>query len=243
MTFSERRLKVADFMGKSKGPRNKSSKKQPQTQKAITPVKAKREWFRQAWAMILTIATLIGAPAAVVAFWPRMTVTAVGLHDESNAYSETFTIANIGFLQFKEVKVGIRLCNIETANNDVGMIPKGCPEGGPRMLLGGPSWRTPELRRDEPFSIILSDELNMATDKYRAEHPTTIWSAKMMSALKAANVILVVFFRPWPMWFEIERDFRFVAEEQSDGKMMWRAVPLSWEKVDLPPWPSPTPAK
>jgi hypothetical protein len=61
----------------------------------------------------LAIATLIGAPAAVVAFWPRLTVTASGPFDESNAYSETFTVTNTGFLAFEDVNVGIGFCAIE----------------------------------------------------------------------------------------------------------------------------------
>src|ERR1700721_2622315 len=39
------------------------------------------------------------------------------------------------------------------------------------FLITLPRWLTPELRRDEPFSVVLSDGLNKSTSKYRAAHP------------------------------------------------------------------------
>src|SRR5271166_6664508 len=126
------------------------------------PAKAKSTTIGRLIAIILGIATLIGVPAAVVAFWPRMTATPSGLFDESNAYSETFTVANTGFLALEDVQIGIGICTIETEKRDFTVSPNNCEGDFAHILIGAPSWETPELRRDEPFSIVLSDGLNVA---------------------------------------------------------------------------------
>jgi hypothetical protein len=217
----------------SKGRKRKPPKLEPASTKPTPP--AKRMWTpaRQLMAIVLGAATLIGGISAVLFFWPRMTVTPSGLFDDSNAYSETFIVANTGFLAFEDMQVGIGICSIDTAKHDFGVTPNNCEGDSAHILIGGPSWEAAELRRDEPFSIVLSDGLNVATEKYRAEHPNVISGFQMMSDLKAANVIVVVTFKPWPAWWKIHRSFRFVAEEQSNSKMMWRAVPLSWQKIEL----------
>jgi hypothetical protein len=184
---------------------------------------------RPAWHALVSASVIVALVAFAVSVWPRMTVTASGLFDELNAYSETFTITNTGFLPFKNVLIGVGICSIDTTKHDFIVSPNNCEGGTARMLIGGePSWSTPELRRDEPFSLILSDVLNIATDKYRAAHPTVVAGFKMMSALKAADIIVVVVFTPWPLPWKTEHNYRFVAEEQPNGRMMWRAVPLSW---------------
>jgi hypothetical protein len=185
-------------------------------------------------AIILGGATLIGVIPVVIIFWPRMTVAPSGLFDDSNAYSETFTMTNTGFLPFENVRAGIGLCSIETEKHDFGVTPNNCDETGPHLLLGLPKWETPELRRDESLPIVLTDVLNTATDEWRANHPNVISSLQMISGLSAANIIVSVVFQPWPFTKILRYKYRFVAEKQSNGKMMWRAVPLSWINVKLP---------
>jgi hypothetical protein len=194
------------------------------------------EWARarRLFAIVLGLATLLGVPAAVIAFWPRMTVSAVGLFDEGNAYSEIFTVANAGFLSFEDVHIGIGLCSIDTEKHDFLVTPNMCAQNDPHMLFTGPSWHTPELRRDEPFSVVLTDALNIATDKYRAEHPNVFAGMQMMSPLLAANIIFRVSFKPWPWPQYISKRYRFVAKLEPNGKMLWRAVPLSWMEIKLP---------
>jgi hypothetical protein len=209
-------------------PKTKTSISQPETSGT------KQAIVSRLTAILLGAATLVGGAAAVITFWPRMTVTPSGLFDESNAYSETFTIANTGFLALEDVQIGVGICTIDTAKHDFFVSPNNCDQTGPHMLIGGPSWETPELRRDEPFSIVLSDGLNVATDKWRAAHPNVIAGFQMMSELTAANVIVAVTFKPWPLSWQITNRYRFVAEQQSNGKMMWRAVPLSWRNIKLP---------
>jgi hypothetical protein len=230
----ERRLKDAEIMPVSKGRKRKPPKRDTGKEPASQAPKKEGISLRRLIEIVLALATLIGVPAAVVAFWPRMTVTASALFDESNAYSETFTVANIGFLPFEDVQMGVGICQIETEKHDFAVSPNNCENDIPHIMVGGASWWTPELRRDEPFSIVLSDGLNVVTTKYRKAHPTVVASIQMMSELKAANVIVSVQFKPWPLPHKMFKYFRFVADEQPNEKMMWRAVPLSWRKMDLP---------
>jgi hypothetical protein len=190
--------------------------------------------LRSLIAIILGVATLIGIIPVVVIFWPRMTVIPSGLFDDSNAYSEIFTITNTGFLPFENVSSTIGLCSIQTEKHDFAVTPNNCDETGPHLLLGLPKWETPELRRDESLAIVLADVLNTATDEWRANHPTVITGFQTMPGLSAANIIVSVVFQPWPFTKTLRYKYRFVAEKQSNGKMMWRAIPLSWVNVKLP---------
>lgn len=191
----------------------------------------KRKWWKGLFETLLAIATLVGVPAAI---WPRMTVTASGLFDDSNAYSETFLLTNTGFQSLKDVQVGIGICSIETLKHDFSVAPRNCEGDCPRLMVGGPPWFTRELKRDETFSIVLSDGLNVATDKYRAAHPNVVAGYKLLSELKGANIIVDVRFRHWLSLSTNINDYRFVVEEQPNGKVMWRAVPLSWRLIKLP---------
>jgi hypothetical protein len=223
------------IMPKSRGRKRKPRGAQSQTPKPTTPAKELRSRpLGRLIAIILGLATLVGVPAAVIAFWPRMTVTASGLYDDSNAYSETFSVANTGFLPLEDVQVGIGICSIETEKLDFNVSKDNCFGEGAHIVIAGPPWWTPELRRDEPFSIVLSDGMNVATEKYREAHPKIVGGIQMLSELKSANVIVTITSKPWPLWWTIRRGFRFVAEEQPNGKIMWRAVPLSWTNIQLP---------
>jgi hypothetical protein len=55
-----------------------------------------------------------------------------------------------------------------------------------------------------------------------------------MSPLKAMNAIFAVSFKPWPWPKYIRYRYRLVAKEEPNGKIMWRAVPLSWKEIKFP---------
>jgi hypothetical protein len=112
------------------------------------------------------------------------------------------------------VRIGIGLCSIETEKKDFAVTPNMCDNNDPHMLLMGPSWHTLEIRRDEPFSVVLTDALNIATPEYRAAHPNQLGGTQMMSPLTAANIIFRVSFEPWPWPGHIAFKYRFVAERQ-----------------------------
>jgi hypothetical protein len=192
---------------------------------------------RAVWTLTkkLVAGFLAGCTAlGVIVLWPRMSATVSGPFDPSNAYSETFTIANAGFFPFMETRIGIGLCSIETETPKFLVYGDPCAGNDAHLLMSGLAWAVAELRRDETFSVALTDVLTPATEKYRAAHPGAIGGTKMMSPLKAANIILKVMTKPWPGFWEISYRYRFVAEEQPNQQIMWRAVPLSWKDGKIP---------
>jgi hypothetical protein len=188
------------------------------------------------WAVVAAIITLIGLPGSVFAVWPRMTITASGPFDDANAYSESFTATNTGFVPLWNFNVAIGFCDIKTKNDDLAFT-NNCRDDQhlPRILVGDLNWNAPSLAKDEPFTITLTNEITTPTAKYRAQHPHVIAGWKTVSALQGANAVVVATFQPWfiPCWSWISewvcvQRARFVAEEQPNGKVMWRSVPLSW---------------
>src|ERR1700722_2020267 len=173
-------------MSKSRKDREREKQRQPRP----PPQKPKMVWrvANKFFAGVLETGTILGA----IVLWPRMTATPSWLFDPSNAYSETFTIANTGFLFFKQVRIGIGLCAIETVEKDFFVTGDHCAGNDPHFMMSGMAWSTPELRRDETFSVTLSDVLTVATEKYRADHPGVVGDTKMLSPLRAANIILKV---------------------------------------------------
>jgi hypothetical protein len=227
-----------------KKPRRKKTKRhqrtpaQPARQSIVAPLEATilRTSARRFWACIAAVAVILGLPGSVFALWPRMTLSISGPFDDANAYSRSFTVTNTSFIALRNLNVMIGFCAIEVAKGDLAFI-NNCNNDAklPRMFVGDMNWRSSSLGRDEPFTVTLTDELTTSTEKYRATHPHVIGSGKTISALKGANAVLVATFQPWviPCWSWISEQvcvkrFRIVAEEQPNGKVMWRSVPLDW---------------
>ena len=144
----------------SRGRRNKLAKKEQPKKKPKPPITEIHSTLGRLIAIVLGLATLIGVPAALIAFWPRLTVTASGLHNESNAYSETFMLTNVGFLPFENVRVAVELCSFKTAEDS--MRVSGCATNDPSEIIGftADGWNATEIRRDESLSVVLSDVLD-----------------------------------------------------------------------------------
>jgi hypothetical protein len=166
-----------------------------------------------------------------------MTIATSGPFDDTNAYSQSFTATNMSFIPLRNFNIAIGFCDIQTARNDFVFI-NNCKndQNLPHMLVGDLSWNATSLARDEPFTITLTDELTTPTEKYRAQHPHVVAGWKTVSALKGANAVVIATFQPWivPCWSWISewvcvKRSRFLAEEQPNGKVMWRPVPLTWK--------------
>jgi hypothetical protein len=185
--------------------------------------------LRKVFAGLGVAATFLGAAAAAVTFLPKMTMSASGLFDESNAYSETFTLANTGIITLSDLELTIEICSIETEKHDffvTGTIDDKGRCGVPRLRLGDPRWGKHTVGPDETFAITLSDGMTVATEKYRREHPTVITSWKTLSNLQAADIVVVVNYRPWMLPWTLQKPFGFVAEMQPNGKVMWKPRPM-----------------
>jgi hypothetical protein len=166
-----------------------------------------------------------------------MTITTSGPFDDANPFSESFTATNNSFIPLRNFSIGIGFCEIKTARDDFA-VTNNCKndQNLPWMLVGDPNWQAQSLARDEPFTITLTAEMTTPTDKYRAQHPHVISGWKTISALKGANAVVIARFQPWiiPCWSWISelvcvQRARFVAEEQPNGRVMWKPVPLSWK--------------
>jgi len=210
---------------------------QPPRQETPSPSAAPAtKGARRIWAIIAAFAVVVGLPGSIFAIWPRMTISTNGPFDEANAYSESFTATNTSFVPLRGFNIAIGFCDIKTATDDFTVI-NNCVNDQhlPHMLIGDPNWNAPILARDEPFTITLTDEITTPTEKYRTLHPRVISGWKTISALKGANAVVIATYRPWiiPCWSWISewvcvKRARFIAEEQPNGKVMWRSVPLSW---------------
>ena len=189
--------------------------------------------LRLLWLAVVAFATVIGLLASVFALWPRMTVSTSGPFDESSSYSESFTLTNTSFIPLRNFDFRIGFCNMETAKNDLAfIINNNCNNADhiPHVLVGDLNWHAPNLARDESFTITLADELTTPTDKYQTTRLHVIPGWKDIIELKRANAVVIATFQPWLIrcWSWIsewvcERKFRFVAEEQPNGKVIWRS--------------------
>lgn len=184
--------------------------------------------------MFSVFVTAMGLAAAVVTFWPRLTVSPSGLYDEQNPYSEIFTVLNTGFLPLYDVTIAIGFCSFETEKrNDLTFSNNNCDGGLPHIRLSTPWWETKQFLRDEPFSVTLTDALNVATDTYKSTHPNVIMGFKLLSRLKRADAIVIVAYRPMLYPWLVQSAFRFLAEEQPNGKLLWKSIPLSWQATNV----------
>ena len=133
-----------------------------------------------------------------------------------------------------DVQIHIGFCSFETEKKyDLMFSENNCDDGFPAMRLSTPWWEAKQLLRDEPFSVTLTDALNVATDKYKSTHPNVITSFKLLSRLKRADAIVTVVYRPILYPWPVQSSFRFLAEEQPNGKLTWKSIPLSWQASNV----------
>jgi hypothetical protein len=212
--------------GQSQTPQRKEI---PNLKPKPTPPKSWQPLHKLA-AVILGVATLIGVPAAIVTFWPSITVQAEGLFDEANSYSESFVASNNGYLTLENVGMSVGICSIETEKKDFWVTgtwryKDRC--GDPKLrIVNLPIWQRHILRHNEQMAITLSDIMTVATEGYRKAHPDIIYGMKTISNLVSADVVVVVTYslRAWP-WSR-EAPFRFTAEKQPNDKIKWRPRPM-----------------
>jgi hypothetical protein len=79
------------------------------------------------WATLLAVATLVGGLAAVMTFFPRITVVAAaGPIDQSNPASIAFTITNSNVYPLEDVGVTLAVCELSGEKAPFGeMAPYG----------------------------------------------------------------------------------------------------------------------
>jgi hypothetical protein len=183
--------------------------------------KPKKEWtqFRKLVAVVLGLATLLGVPAAIVVFWPRVTVDILAPENPLNALSAPFVVTNIGIMPLRNVSFSMGVCRITlkmpngSPLNIVGTpdhpidpsTPRCATSNGARFAT--PSWSNHRLAPDERYSGNLAD-------------PHT-FDAGSNNLISDADISMVVSFRPWVIPWTKEAEFRFVTKPQPDGTLRW----------------------
>jgi hypothetical protein len=159
-------------------------------------------------AVILGSATLIGGIAAIVMFFPRLTVAVSDPPDASQPFSSSITITNTGYLPLEEVGAQVALRRIE--NVDHGRV-YGSEHFGARLFTR--SWGNHNLGLDDKFTFAFNDLAGFpffyAQDR-----------------LRAADVAVIVQYRVPLIRMRREKIFPFVARQQTNGNFYWYGEPL-----------------
>jgi hypothetical protein len=207
-------------MPESRGRRRTSAKKEIPNLKPKP--KSKKEWtqLRKLMAAVLGLATLLGVPAAVVAFWPRLTVEIGEPRQPSDPFSAPFTVANTGIMPLRKVSFNVGLCKVFILTvgpngrpitfNIVGTPdqqaaattpPCSAPNGA---LLTSSEWANHRLAPDERYTGSLAD-MHFLSGGQASE----------------ADITMVVTFQPWIIPKTAKSEFRFVTVRQPDGTLRW----------------------
>ena len=159
--------------------------------------------------VLLMICTLVGGLAAIIVFLPRPMVSAPSTpFDKTNPFSVSFDIANSGYVPLWDcgVSLGVgQIINIKGSHLDPSFIPT----FESRMV--NPAWQHHRLAMDERFTVALTDFFDKAI---------------------AADIALIVSYKPWFVPIHREKIFRFVTFKQADGHSYWRSWPID---EPLPP--------
>ena len=160
------------------------------------------------------------------------TSPATGLYDEHNPYSQTFTVVNNGFFPLKDVIIGIGFCTFETEKNEsltsLIITNNKCDGSMPNTQFNAERWHAKSIQKDEPLSVTLTDVIDMALPGHSPPKPPLEMTLQLLSKLKKADGILIISYIPALFPWRLESGFRFIAEEQPNGKLTWKQVPLSW---------------
>jgi hypothetical protein len=88
---------------------------------------------------------------------------------------------------------------------------------------------TPGLRPNPPYRASICSQDKGRIERMAAlvdlwRHPT--FSFRTLPKLEGGDVVLIVSYRPWFLPWGLEEPFRFIAEMQPNGKIMWRQRPM-----------------
>ena len=145
---------------------------------------------------MLGAATLIGALAAILTFFPRLTISNTASIDSDDPFSTPFLIINDGYLPLSDVQFALHIRDLETLNNDTLNIG---------TVMAGDYVRT--LWPGDGYSYYAGRAV----------------SAHRM--VKTADVDIVVIYQPFALPINRERSFRFVTQMGPDNRLHWMQRP------------------
>jgi hypothetical protein len=193
--------------------------------------KPKKEWpqFRKLLAVVLGLATLIGVPAAIVAFWPRVSIDLLEPTDGSDPFSAPFTVTNTGIMPLRQASFFVGLCKVSvtvvgpsgrpqtinvvgTPDQPIGAATPPCitPNGA---RLTSPAWANHRLAPDEKYAGSLAD-MHFLDVPMRG------------GQINEADITMIATFQPWIIPRIVKTEFRFVAVKQPNGTFRWFARTL-----------------
>jgi hypothetical protein len=177
-----------------------------------SPPSTKEKWhWSKARQVIAVIVAAIGLASAVVTLLPRVTLEIGDPIDALDAWSAPVTVSNPNFITLDRVGLAIGLCSIRILPNVELRGAKAACDEGSATRLQPPRWRnTHHLGMDDKWRVLLQDAINQPR------------------GFSGADITMVVTFVPWPFsWlhqdqiFQREKEFRFNAVNQPDGKYRW----------------------
>ena len=186
---------------------SKHKAKRP-SKKAVGPRTEPTEtkgWAQRWWAVLLGICSVVGGPAAIVGFLPRIVVSPPSVATPAeNVFDISFDIVNSGVISLKHVSACLAVGEIVSAPHrlDQGLIFD--PDKMSELCRN--TWGPHDLEADERFTIKLTDIASMASE---------------------ADIAISVRYRPWFLPITQKKIFRFIARKDINGSATWRSWPLS----------------
>jgi len=133
----------------------RARKSKAQRRKAVK----KREEM-PALAILLGLATLIGALAAIVTFFPRLTPSVSDPSDPNDPFSSSVTITNSGYMPLNSVDATVCLneLHLREPQKDPTYGAYGGDSNSPSYArFGSKNWKTHYLGLDDRFTFLLND--------------------------------------------------------------------------------------
>jgi hypothetical protein len=153
---------------------------------------------------LLGLCTLLGGIVAVLALLPRPVVSSPSVpFDPRNALSVSFDISNSNFVPLRDVSAYLGLGQLVGGKGS--LLSDEPPSVGYGSRFTNPEWQHHNLGMDERFTINLES---------------------MFRNMGAADIAIVVSYRPWLLPITKEKIFRFVTGKRSDGVTYWRSWPV-----------------
>jgi hypothetical protein len=157
-----------------------------------------RGWL---WGSLLAICTLVGGPAAIVSFLPRVSVTPSDPVYPGDPLSSSFTIANENFIPLKHVMVDLALGRIGYGALNSNVVPT----LGARLRWL--PWQDHTLYMDDKFTVTPSDSIKSESGE--------------------ADIAIIISYQPWIIPWRREKVFRFKTHKDDvGGGFHWFHTPL-----------------
>jgi hypothetical protein len=147
-------------------------------------------------------ALLLGA----IGYLPHPTVAVGAPADPANPLSARFTVANSGAVPLRGMRLAVGLCQMKFGALD----PDYVCDGPLKTRLPVRTWRPHDFAPGQRYSFTLQDALGGPAPTHRL----------------AADIAIIVIYRPWIWPLYSERQFRFVTRDTPPGAGRWASRPV-----------------